>query len=373
MKSNHLAVIVSFAFLPCAASAVGIYDHAGNKIDFSGMVSGLHYFSDDKNQDGDLSYVRTGFRGETKISDRLTGYGQWQTQFNTSQPESENQVATTRLGFVGISIADYGSLDYGRNVGVLYDVLSQTDMQPEFDAQTYNTDQFMFRRGNSLATYRNHDFFGRVRGLDFALQYQGKNQGEGEPGTRDVLRQNGQGYGMSVAYAFGNGFKGVAAFTSAERTDAQNHAPGIMGQGNRAEAWSASLKYEARDVYLGVMYTKALNASRFGNSSGAGLYGYANQSDIFEAFAQYTSDSGWVPFIAYSHARAQDLGSAGNGKSYGNQDLVKFIDFGGSYLFNKNMQAYVDYKINLIDKSDFSTAAGVSVNDILAVRVVYQF
>jgi len=373
MKVNYLALMASCVFLTGPVSAAEIYNKDGNKLDLYGLVSGLHYFSKDNSQDGDQSYMRLGFKGQTQISDLLIGYGQWQSQFNANQPESDSHSMFTRLGFAGIKVGDYGSFDYGRNVGVLYDALSQTDMQPEFDAQTYNTDQFMFRRGNSLATYRNTDFFGLVNGLDFALQYQGKNDGGGEPGTRDVLRQNGDGYGMSVAYAFGNGFKAVGAFTHSDRTNEQNNSNGIMGRGDRAEAYSASLKYDAHNLYLGVMYTQAYNASRFGSSSGAGVYGYANQSDIFEVFAQYTFDSGWVPFIAYNQARAKDLGQAGNGKTYGNQDLVKFVDFGGSYLFNRNMLAYVDYKLNLIDKSDFSQAAGLSTDDILAVGLVYQF
>ena len=373
MKVRYSALIASGIIFSANVNAAEIYNKDGNKLDLYGLVSGLRYFSDDKSQDGDQSYVRLGFKGQTQISDLLTGYGQWQSQFNANQPESDSQSMFTRLGFAGIKVGNMGSFDYGRSTGVLYDALSQTDMQPEFDAQTYNTDQFMFRRGNSLATYRNSDFFGLVRGLDFAVQYQGKNDGGGEPGARDVLRQNGDGYGMSVAYAFGDGFKAVGAFTRSDRTADQNRTSGIMGEGQRAEAYSASLKYDAHNLYLGVMYTQSYNASRFGSSAGNGVYGYANQSTIFEVFAQYTFDAGWVPFVAYSQARAKDLGLAGNGKTYANQDLVKYIDFGGSYLFNKNMLAYVDYKLNLIDSSDFSTAAGVSTDDILALGVVYQF
>lgn len=373
MKAFFTPLMASCIFLSGSASAAEIYNKDGNKLDLYGLVSGLRYFSSDKRQDGDQSYMRIGFKGQTQISDTLTGYGQWQSQFNASQPESDSNTMTTRLGFAGLKMGRFGSLDYGRSTGVLYDALSQTDMQPEFDAQTYNTDQFMFRRGNSLATWRNSDLFGLVSGLDVAVQYQGKNEGSGEPGTRDVLRQNGEGYGMSVAYAFGNGFRAVGAFTHSSRTGEQNARSGIMGEGDTAEAYSASLKYDAHNVYLGVMYTQAYNASRFGSRSAGGIYGYANQTNIVEVFAQYTFDSGWVPFIAYNQARASDLGQAGNGRVYATQDLVKFIDFGGSYLFNRNMLAYVDYKLNLIDKSEFSQAAGVSTDDILAVGLVYQF
>ena len=146
-----------------------------------------------------------------------------------------------------------------------------------------------------------------------------------------------------------------------------------MGRGDHAEAYSASLKYDANNVYLGVMFTQAYNSSRFGSRASSDVYGFANESHIFEAFAQYTFDSGWVPFIAYNQLRAKDLGRAGEGTVYGKQDLVKFVDFGTTYNFNRNMLAYVDYKINRVEKNTFTKAAGISTDDIVALGLVYQF
>ncbi|STM10671.1 outer membrane porin protein C [Escherichia coli] len=86
------------------------------------------------------------------------------------------------MAFAGLKFQDVGSFDYGRNYGVVYDVTSWTDVLPEFGGDTYGSDNFMQQRGNGYATYRNTDFFGLVDGLNFAVQYQGKNgsvSGEG--------------------------------------------------------------------------------------------------------------------------------------------------------------------------------------------------
>jgi outer membrane pore protein E len=32
-------------------------------------------------KDGDQTYVRFGFKGETQINDQLTGYGRWEAEF----------------------------------------------------------------------------------------------------------------------------------------------------------------------------------------------------------------------------------------------------------------------------------------------------
>ena len=42
----------------------------------------------------------------------------------------------TRLAFAGLKFGDYGSIDYGRNYGVAYDIGAWTDVLPEFGGDT---------------------------------------------------------------------------------------------------------------------------------------------------------------------------------------------------------------------------------------------
>ncbi len=51
----------------------------------------------------------------------------------------------------------------------------------------------MTGRTTGVATYRNNDFFGLVDGLNFAAQYQGKND------RTDVTEANGDGFGGDAA------------------------------------------------------------------------------------------------------------------------------------------------------------------------------
>ena len=57
----------------------------------------------------------------------------------------------------------------------------------------------------------------------------------------------------------------------------------------------------------------------------------------------------------------------------GRSGLSQICDVGATYYFNKNMSTFVDYKINLLDKNDFTKALSVSTDDIVAVGLVYQF
>ncbi|WP_253377115.1 porin OmpC [unidentified bacterial endosymbiont] len=377
MQRKVLALMIPALLMAGAAHAAEIYNKDGNKLDLYGKVDGLHYFSDDASKDGDQTYMRLGFKGETQITDMMTGYAQWEYNVQANNTEDSGNQSWTRLAFAGIKVGDFGSFDYGRNYGVLYDVEGWTDMLPEFGGDSYTyADNFMTGRANGVATYRNTDFYGLVQGLSFALQYQGNNEGNNcdennicsQEGTNnravdDIRNQNGDGFGISTTYDFGMGMSAGAAYTSSDRTNDQVEY--TTAGGDKADAWTAGLKYDANNIYLAAMYSETRNMTPYGDSAVT----VANKTQNFEVTAQYQFDFGLRPAVSYLQSKGKDLG---NGQD--DQDLVKYADVGATYYFNKNMSTYVDYKINLLDEDDnFYKDNGVSTDDIVALGLVYQF
>ncbi|EAB9863961.1 porin OmpS1 [Salmonella enterica] len=392
MNRKVLALLVPALLVAGAANAAEVYNKNGNKLDLYGKVDGLRYFSDNPGDDGDQTYARLGFKGETQINELLTGYGQWEYNIKANTTEGEGANSWTRLAFAGLKFGEYGSFDYGRNYGVIYDVEAWTDVLPEFGGDSYTqTDVYMLQRANGLATYRNTDFFGLVDGLNFALQYQGNNEsggageGTGNGDNRKLARENGDGFGMSASYDFDFGLSLGAAYSSSDRTDnqvARGYGDGMNERnsyagGETAEAWTVGAKYDAYNVYLAAMYSETRNMTYYGDGDGKGG-GIANKTQNFEVVAQYQFDFGLRPSIAYLLSKGKDLGgqdmdSRGNYR-YTDKDLVKYVDVGMTYYFNKNMSTYVDYKINLLDEDDdFYTNNGIATDDIVGVGLVYQF
>lgn len=76
MNKSTLAIVVSI-IASASVHAAEVYNKNGNKLDVYGKVKAMHYMSDYDSKDGDQSYVRFGFKGETQINDQLTGYGRW--------------------------------------------------------------------------------------------------------------------------------------------------------------------------------------------------------------------------------------------------------------------------------------------------------
>ncbi|XPE48108.1 porin [Shigella flexneri] len=185
---------------------------------------------------------------------------------NTSE---DNKELLARVAFAGREFQDVGSFDDGRNDGVVYDVTSWTDVLPEFGGDTYGSDNFMQQRGNGDVTYRNTDFFGLVDGLNFAVQYQGKN---GSVRRRHdqrswCLRQNGDGPADSITYDY-EGFGIGAAVSSSNvpmiRLRPNGYGERYLGTGDRAETYTGGLKYDANNIYLAAQYTQTYNATRVG-------------------------------------------------------------------------------------------------------------
>ncbi|MCK6936122.1 porin OmpC [Enterobacter roggenkampii] len=380
MKRKVLAILVPALLMAGAANAAEMYNKDGNKVDLYGKVDARHTFSDNPGDDGDETYVQIGFKGETQITNDLTGYGQWEYKTYANDTEGAGDKSFNRLAYAGLKFGEYGSFDYGRNYGVVYDVEAWTDMLPVFGGDSYTwTDNFMVGRTNGVATYRNNDFFGLVDGLNFALQYQGANEGananEDQEGTKnghkDVRFQNGDGFGMSTSYDFSGDLSGLslgAAYSSSDRTNDQvaygkaAESIGFAG-GEKAEAWTVGAKYDANSVYLAMMYAETRNMTPIGN------VGIANQTQNFEAVAQYQFDFGLRPSLAWVYSKGKDL----DGKGF-NQDLVNYIDLGMTYSFNKNLSTYVDYKINMLDNDEaLYDAYGISTDDIVGVGMTYQF
>jgi outer membrane pore protein E len=182
------------------------------------------------------------------------------------------------------------------------------------------------------------------------LQYQGKNE------NRDAKKQNGDGFGTSLTYDFGGSdFAISGAYTNSDRTNDQNLL--ARGQGDKAEAWATGLKYDANNIYLATMYSETRNMTPISG-------GFANKAQNFEVVAQYQFDFGLRPSLGYVQSKGKDI------EGIGDEDLVKYIDLGATYYFNKNMSAFVDYKINQLDDNN---KLGLSSDDIVALGMTYQF
>nr|BAE19902.1 outer membrane protein S1 precuror [Edwardsiella tarda] len=375
MKYKYLAVVFPALLAAGVAHGAEVYNKNGNKVDIYGRLAGEFYSGDGA---GDDSYARIGFKGETQINTMLTGYARWEFQAKASRHEGEPE-SYTRLGFVGLNIAQFGSLDYGRNNGVLKDVENLTDVFPVYGGDSYAmTDNYMTGRANNLLTYRNRDFFGQIEGLNITLQYQGKNEGTikdndiqsgtGNRGDASARRDNGDGAGIAATYELPFGIGLAAGYSSSDRTTAQ--ASGTQGgaRGEHAEAWTIAAKYDANNIYLAAMYAETRNMTPFNKNSLI-----AKKTQNIEAVAQYQFDFGLRPSLGYVLSRGLNLDSDNAAQKNASGDLVNYISIGTEFALNKNMVTYIEYKVNLLKDNEFSGYNNIDTDNQLGVGIQYNF
>lgn len=355
LRSIIVAAMPLMASL-CSVQAAEIYNKDGNKLDLSGRLKLSHSFSDDANNDGDVSSnLQGGFSGETQINDKLTGYGTWSYQYsmhNSEGSDAQNGNAT-RLGYAGLKYGDWGSVDYGRNFGLVYDVMSYTDMLPYFGSDSDYNDVFLVGRSTGLLTWRNTGFFGLMEGLNIAAQYQGKKERTGDEAA--ITRSNGDGYALSASYAFDSGVSLVGSYASLDRTDEQNTLS--LGRGAKAEHWAVGAKYDANSIYLAADYDETRNATPVSG-------GFANKAQNFEAVAQYQFNNGFRPSLAYISSKGKDI------EGIGDADIIKYTALGAYYYFNKNMSVFAEYKFNMLKENN---PLELATDDVMALGIIYQF
>ncbi|WP_333496198.1 porin [Kluyvera sp. CHPC 1.251] len=361
MMKSKLAILIGLVALASTAHAAEIYNKDSNKLDLYGKVKAEHDFTSSVGN-SDATYTRLGFKGETQIANGITGFGQFEHQFDASKPEGA-QPEKTRLAFAGLDFGDYGSIDYGRNYGIQYDIGSYTDVLTEFGGDSYQyTDNYMNGRTTGVLTYRNKNFFGLVDGLALGLQYQGANEDKRAP-----EESNGEGFGTSLQYEIPeSGVTLGAAYSRAKTTDVKVSDTNITyspASGDTAEAWSVGAKYDANSIMLATMYTETHNMTPVSMNVNDTQYPlFTDKSKAFEAIAGYTFDFGLQPTVGYVQQRAEL-----QGRSF---DAVKYVQLGAAYYFNKNFAVDAAYKINLLkDDQNF----GFATDDQAVLGATYQF
>lgn len=356
MNAKYYLIMPLFLVISATDAAV-IYNKNENKVDLYGKISPRRYSSNNVGQDGDKTYIHVGVKAETKITDGLIGYSRWERELKANNPEGSNQGDKTRYAFAGLRSKHFGSLDYGRNLGVLYDIGGWTDMLPEFGSDTWTqNDVFMAKRTTGVLTWRSTDFFNRIDGLNVALQYQGKNENNRE----DIRKQNGDGLGSAITYSYGDFSVGLTYAASGRTSQQKESSEPLNAKGDKAEAWGTGLKYDNGQIYAAMVYSETHNMTTFGNY-------ISNKTKNIETVLQYQFDNGFRPSIAYLSSKANDI------VGYGSEDINNYVSLGAFYYFAKNVSAIIDYRINLLDENDFTQATGINTDDILALGFTYAF
>lgn len=352
------------------AQGVEIYNKNGNQLSLNFSLKARRYFSHDDNISGDHSKVKITLKGETRPSPTVAGYGKLEYNVKADSPEGTAGRSAARIAYAGIRLGEYNQIDYGRNYGIMDDIGRWTGSPPPvFGGDSYSqVDNFMTYRTNNVLTWHSKNLSGLMKGLNFGVQFQGRNDGrdshddKGYPNAsrRKLSRQNGDGIGAALSYKWANGLSIGAALARSKRTGQQRQD----GLGSDATGWNTGIRYRFHRVYLAALYAEVKNMHFIGNQSQ-----FAPKARAFETVLQYKFDCGLTPQISYQRGRAIGVSAPFSGQ----RDYANYFTFAAVYDLNKQIHLTLEYKKNLLRASPFTRANRISSDDVMVTMLSYQF
>ncbi|QWL67007.1 porin [Aeromonas jandaei] len=370
MKKSALTMAISSLLLASGAHAATVYNQNDTKLDIGGRAQGAYYGTDNNSAEGDQSYFRLHVAGETKIAPEMKAFGFAEYNLPTSGSDNDE----LRYAYAGIKHDRFGAFSYGRQDGLFTKAVNNyTDVLPEWggDGLGKNTEVFGTGRTNGLAQYI-YTYQGLTLGAQFTGNNDPQNSGRSEinesfngnnpyvAGTNWNSTGSKEGFAFSANYDFNMGLSLGAVYNQAGKTDEQAKYAAFGGEKD-AKLMGFGAKYAADNLYLAATYSHGEDHLFVKN-------GYAEKMDGYEAVAQYTIGK-FKPSLAYLRTDVKD------GANNIDDTYTEYVSIGAWYNFTDNFNAYIDYKLNLLDSVDGKSvnSLGQNTDDVVAVALQYNF
>lgn len=366
MKKSALTIAISSLLLASGAHAATVYNQNDTKLEIGGRAQGMYYGTDNDGSEGDQSYFRVNMRGETKIAPEMKAFGFAEYNLPTSGSDNDE----LRYAYAGIKHDRFGAFSYGRQDGLFAIVNDYTDVLPEWggDGLGKGTEVFGTGRTNGVAKYMFNQ-----NGLTLGAQFTGNNSVQNADRSDfktlgvSTWNKNGskEGFAVAAAYDFDMGLGLSAAYNQAGKTDDQAKFA-AFGADSDAKLMGFGAKYTSGNLYMAATYAHGED-HQYVNYKGA--QGYAEKHDGYEAVVQYKVTPQFKPSVAYLRTDVKNDGNV----SF-DDTLTEYVSIGAWYYFTDNFNAYVDYKLNLLDSVGNSTSAlGQNTDDVVGVALQYNF
>ncbi len=297
---------------------------------------------------------------------------------------------TTVLAFVGINHDLIGTLTYGKNFSVIYDLLQYTNIFPYHTGTFLNNDTLTGSRNNTFTYEKYLPFFTNplVKSMTLKVQYYGKNH-RGDK-LDEIYKANRQGWGIYYSYEFPYGLEITTSYAKHKRDVRQTYSYAandkvFYGVSNKeSKAWVTGFKYNLNRFYISTTFARGWAITPLHTFSDiadeirytAEKYGYANHSNNIKISFKYDFDSGLTPMAGYTETELRDveqiriLRDLLTPKHF---HIEKYFNVSALLHFNKNMYAYVDYKIDRLPEVINTLSLGENRDNILSIGLVYNF
>ncbi|CAL4321847.1 porin [Buchnera aphidicola] len=350
INRQSLAILIPLCLYSGNVHAEQVYHN--NTINVYSQINPLHFYSHTTdpliiNSLGNYSNIKLGFFNQYYINEKNFGYARFEycPRFIRYNPENYSHVINDNVGlaYVGINLGDWGSIDYGRNYGVMHYSKRFTEkfFNDSENIVFHDDDNFLLGRADGVLSYKSRDFAGYMSDFNFILQHQTHYQKK----HYYLSNKYNDSWGIALNYInhFGLKISGTAFFSPYDNS--RNGA-------NLHSHW-------AKSYGLGCSYN-------VGNVSFAGFYGFLKNSafpymkdsvrydllDTFEIGGKYNFQNGITASLGYVKSFGTEYDYMRNVIVSQPKPLNNHFNVIMNYEINKHFTASFHYKLNLLKESN---------------------
>ncbi len=317
MKKTLLATAILTGLVSATAGAATVYDKDGTTLKVGGRAEVRGLISD--SVDGtmkDKSRARINFKGQTQITEDLTGFGVMEYEINNGSSvevedtDGEEQDVynsiKTRYLYAGLSTVA-GDFSYGRQDTAGVQVSDLTDIASTHSGIQQVIDAASDKENNTFL------YAGEFAGVSVQANFIASAEDDQDA------------YGISALYSTDAGVDFAAAYSD---QDEENQA-------------SFGAAYTLNDLYLAATYA-------LGDTSAD------TEFTSLEIAAQYKVTKELRMIGIYGLAEEETAGVT--------TDTEDFVALEGQYRFNKSLRTYASYKVNNLQDKDDELVLGLRYN-----------
>ncbi|GAA5218362.1 porin [Corallincola platygyrae] len=389
MRKVSLATATSFLLLPLSTSAIEIYTDNQASVGLGGYLQADFRQSGGDNEMTDqASRINFDFAFDAGEGWQALAKIEWglnlvdstsEMQFGqggdtlTSEPKDQNDTVNLRLGYIGLSHDSYGTITFGKQWSVYYDVTERTDQMMVWGGEAsgtfnYGSDGGISGTGRAeqAIVYRNS-----IGNLDYAFQYQAKNSEEtniyecqvnpdmdcGDDDVGDPISSftYDKGYGAALTYHLPwNIDVGVGYNRSELDTTEGVNVAGF--DGDYADALALGINYGqlSDQLYLAAVYYEGTN------------HEFDDRGEIFdsqgvELYGHYRLNRAWRIYVGYNQLKDND-------NNYEGSYELKYYAVGASYQMSERVELFSESRIDdstMADGSDADNIHSVGIRVML--------
>ena len=302
MKKTLLATAILTGLVSATAGAATVYDKDGTSLKVGGRaeVRGLISDSVDGTME-DKSRARINFKGQTQITEDLTGFGVMEYEIKSGASEVSN-----RYLYAGLSTAA-GDFSYGRQDTANVQVSDLTDIASEHSGIQQYIDSASDKENNTFL------YAGEFAGLSVQANFIASEE------------EDQDAFGISALYSLDGGVDLAAAYSD---QDEENQI-------------TLGAAYTLNDLYLAATYAM-------------GDKDADTEFTSLEVAAQYKVTKELRMIGIYGMAEEETAGVT--------KDTEDFITIEGQYRFNQSLRTFASYKVNNLDDADDELMLGLRYN-----------